>query len=494
MGKFVLIVVSFASRLMLILVFAAALGITVQASYAQSNNNDDDNTTTNEQVTLSEDLANNPLAQDILKKIEQTKKWIAELEERNYEQLEKQRDLEEKRQQSLAKLNQDLKEWENLWDYYSPKNSYERFVDKIPDSQVQEVFWDQFEFKEQKVKAGRDALKKVIADGGSLPAARQAYLAAAETKRIELIEANSQFNVRHNLAYYNQQVLFDRHGQFVDSPVTGEQLRKYYEDFRTNPSYLDANPDDELSWDEMRKTNQNTECREGQIVVHRFHADDHVCVTMETAEMWIRHGMGEITGDTVGDNTRDAQSVNPLTRCDEEFVVVYSNETEKYSCVLEDTANKWADQGIAEFPNPEEYIMKSIERKETLLEVEEVNHEIREIQNDLEGEKITLKKQYDLKYDELFSESKYAEKNAVQDYDKDSDASKKELGRMINSIREKYESDKEDALNDKIKDMKKLERDFKRKMIQFAQNYDDHPYIQVIQNSGHIEYEAVARE
>ncbi len=492
MSKFSLIVVSFASGLMTILVFAVALCITVQTSYAQTNNNED--VTVNEQVTLSEDLANNPLAQDILRKIEQTKKWIAEIEERNYEQLEKQRELEEKRQQSLAKLNQDLKEWESLWDYYSPRNSYERFVDKILDSQVQEVFWDQFEFKEQKVKAGRDAFKQTLDDGGSRRDALQAYLVAAETKRIELIEANSQFNVRHNLAYYNQQILFDRQGQFVDSPVTGEQLRKYYEDFRTNPAYLDANPDDETSWEDMRRTNQNTDCREGQIVVHRFHADDYVCVTMETAEMWIRHGMGEITGDSADVNTRDTQSVTPLTRCDDEFSVVYSNKTEKYSCVLEDTANKWVGQGIAEFPNPEEYIMKSIERKETLLEVEEINQQIREIQNEFEDEKIALKKQYDIKYDELLSKSKEAEKTAIKDYNKDLDASKKELSKMINTIRNQYESDKEDTLKDKIKDTKKLEREHKSKMMQFAQNYDDHPYIQVIQNSGNTGYQAVARE
>ncbi|NNL58309.1 MAG: hypothetical protein HKP31_02435, partial [Nitrosopumilus sp.] len=65
------------SRLMVILVFAVALNIMLQTSYGQTNN---DGTTVNDQVTLSEDLASNPLAQDILKKIEQTKKWIAELE------------------------------------------------------------------------------------------------------------------------------------------------------------------------------------------------------------------------------------------------------------------------------------------------------------------------------------------------------------------------------------------------------------------------------
>ena len=492
MSKFVPIVVSITSGLIPILVFAVVSGIIIQTSYAQTNNNED--VTANEQVTLSDDLANNPLAQDILRKIEETKKWIVELEQRNYEQLEKQRELEEKRQQSLVKLNQDLKEWEDLWDYYSPRNSYERFVDKIPDSQVQEVFWDQFEFKEQKVKAGRDALKKVIASGGSLHDARQAYLNAAETKRIELIEANSQFNIQHNLAYYNQQILFDREGQFVDSPVTGEQLRKYYEDFRTNPSYLEANPDDIASWEEFGRTDQDTKCRDGQIVVHRFHADDYVCVTMETAEMWIRNGMGEITGDSKENNTRDKQSVTPLTRCDDGFSVVYNNETEKYSCILEDTADKWIKQGTAEFPNPEEYIMKSIERKETLLEIEEINQQIREIQNELEDEKITLKKQYNTKYDELLSKSKETEKQLIKKYKKDSDASKEELSEMVNSIRNQYESDKEDILKKKIKDAKKLEIEHESEMVRFAQSYDENPYIQIILKSDKTGYEAITRE
>ena len=203
---------------------------------------------------------------------------------------------------------------------------------------------------------------------------------------------------------------------------------------------------------------------------------------------------GEITGDSAGVSSRDVQSVTPLTRCDDGFVAVYSNETEKYSCVLEDTADKWVEQGIAEFPNSEEYIMKSIERKETLLEIEEVNQEIRKIQNELEDEKIILKKQYDAKYDELLSESKEAEKIAIKHYNENSNGSKEELSKMINSIREKYESDKEDVLKDKIKDTKKLEREHKNKMIQFAQDYDEHHYIQVIQNSGKTGYEAVARE
>ena len=472
-----------------IVIFSFVFVVVTQSSYAQTINDGD--VDIHDQSTLSGDLANNPVAQDILKKIEQTKKWIADLEKRNYEQLEKQQELEEKRAASLKKLNEDLKEWENLWDYYSPENSFERFVETIPDSQVQDVFWDQFEFKEQKVKAGRDALKKVIASGGSLESARQAYLTAAETKRIELIEANSQFNVKHKLAYYNQQILFNRDGQFVDSPITGEQLRKYYEDFRTNPAYLEANPNDETSWEELGQTNQNTECREGHIVVHRFHARDYVCVTLETAEIWIRHGMGEITGDSKNFVSVGEESVTPITRCGDGFIVVYTYETEKYSCVSETTANLWAEQEIAEFPDVEEYIVKSIEKKEYDLEIEEINYQLQGIVEELEDEKINLKKEYDDKYDDLLSESKQAEKDLVVKYNESDDLSDEDFSEMINSIREEYESDKEKILRDKILDTKKLEKKYDRKMIDIAENYDDHPYIEVIP-SGKF-YEAVIR-
>ena len=65
---------------------------------------------------------------------------------------------------------------------------------------------------------------------------------------------------------------------------------------------------------------------------------------------------------------------------------------------------------------------------------------------------------------------------------------------MINSIRNQYESDKEDILKDKIKDTKKLEREYRSEMIQFAQSYDENPYIQIILKSGKTGYEAITRE
>ena len=73
----------------------------LQASYAQLDSEG--------QITLSGDLLNDPIAQDILKKIEQTKKMIAELEEKEFEQNQAQENLQKMRDLSVERLNQDLK-------------------------------------------------------------------------------------------------------------------------------------------------------------------------------------------------------------------------------------------------------------------------------------------------------------------------------------------------------------------------------------------------
>ena len=467
------------------IIYACLFGlmvISVNYSFAQSE--------TSEQVTLSGNLANNPVAQDILKKIEQTKKWIKELEEKNYEALEAKKELEAKRAQALEKLNQDLNEWEALWEYYSPKNSFSRFVDKVKEPQVKEVFWDQFEFQQIKVDAGRDALKKVLANGGSLKEARQAYHKAAETKRIELIEVNSIFNVKHNLAYYNQQIMFNKEGQFIETPITGEQLRKYYEDYRTNPVYLQANPDDTISWEDLGKTTPNTECRKGSVVVYRFHANDYVCISMPTAEMWIRHGMGEITGNSTAS---DVDSVTPLTKCDEGLTVVYALESGKYSCVLQETADSWIAQGIAESHDPQSYILDKIQDKDVSAIIQEINQKLEEFDDDLALKQAELKDVYDKKYADALKQSKNDEKSAIKDQSERSGMTIEDLSTKIMQIRKEYDSTQENILQEKIEALKILDDVHKENVKKFADTYEFDPYVKIVWNSELSKYDAVKK-
>ena len=474
-------------RFTLLVLFVLSASLVIQTAYSQSDND----VPTSDQITLSKDLANNPVAQDILKKIEQTKKWIKELEDRKYEELKAKAELESKRAQALEKLNQDLKEWEALWEYYSPRNSFSRFVDTVQDTPVKEVFWDQFEFHQMKVDAGREALKIVVANGGSLSEARQAYHLAAETKRIELIEANSIFNVNHNLAYYNQQILFNKNGQFIDTPITGEQLRKYYEDYRTNPAYLKANPDDVVSWEDFGKTTPDTECRKGSVVVYRYHASDYVCVSMNTAEMWIRHGMGEISGQSSSKSTE--KSVTPLTKCDEGLVVVYALESGKYSCVLQETADSWLTKGIAEKHDPESYILDQIKDKDVSLTIIEVNQKIQRFYDDLAIKQAELKTQFDKKYDDALLQSKLDEKRAIKEQSERPNMSKEELSNKIIQIRKQYDSTKDSIIQEKLDALKELDKATDKNLEEFAQTYELDPYVKVVWNSLFSKYEAVKK-
>lgn len=437
------------------------------------------------------DIAGNPLAQEILQKIEQTKEWIAELEQRDYERLQEQEELEQKRQQTLAKLGQDLEEWEELWEYYAPRNSFGRFVEKVPDFRVQEVFWDQFGFKEKRVEAGRDAFKRTVAGGGTIQDALQAYMAAAETRRIELIEANSQFNVRQGLAYYGQQALFDEEGGFVGSAPADKQLGKYFEDYATNPAYLAANPDDRSAL-EVGRTDQDTQCRDGHTVVHRFHAGDFVCTTMGTAEMWIGLGMGEIAGQSAGGDPHK-ELVNPLTRCEEGFSLILNVGTGKYSCLMAGTASSWIAQGIARTPDPEEFIRDSIEKKEAHRTAAKINEEILEKLDELDSERGALREEYGERIAEAVGHARAGERELAGHYSSGDAMSAEEISAKILQIREGLEDEKKRIQRDQAREMRGLEMQYQEELEAMASGYGAEPRIEMIKH-GNLWYEAVVME
>lgn len=265
-----------------ILVFGVATNYNFQLTYAQT----DDTVYRSDQTTLSEDLENDPVAQDILKKIEQTKKWIEELEKKNYEMLESQRELNEIRERALISLQEDLKKWEAVWEEYSPRNAYAKFVEKKPEF-IQGVFWDQFDFTESKSKAGIDAFNEVRYNGGTFLEARQAYFLAAETRYIELIEVNSDYNVKNNLSSIKLQTFFDDTGQFIRTPDNREALKKQFQDYRTNPAYLKANPD-------YVEYSPIDECRKGYVLIYLVQKFDSICMPISTAQLYVDYNMGHV--------------------------------------------------------------------------------------------------------------------------------------------------------------------------------------------------------
>ncbi|MFB5620825.1 MAG: hypothetical protein ACE5RC_06825 [Nitrosopumilus sp.] len=388
---------------------------------------------TSEQITISENLENNPVAQDILKKIEKSKRWIAQLEQRNFEALEKQKELEEKRAEALQILEGKLKKWEELWEYYTFDKMLERALENSPAKDSDTIYDHPLKFTASKINAGRDALHKAILEGGGPEEAREAFVNAAKMTREEMLAANSIYNVLSGNAYYNQQILFSSDGNFEDS-ISGEQLRKYYQDYRTNPAYLKANPFDKISWEDLGKNDPNTECRQGQVLVYRTHADDYVCTTEHTAEMWVRHNMGNVVTDTF------LETKDPID-------------------------------------------VKKFQQDRIFEKIKNLNFKIESMQKHYDEKILDTKTKYDSLFADVKSEQNEEEKRVIEKFNNGGGMSKETFSQQITDIREKYEQLKNTLESEKEHVLQILEEQHQSSIDTFVNTYRSDSEVQIMWNS-----------
>ncbi|MDH3314040.1 MAG: hypothetical protein OEM28_13000 [Nitrosopumilus sp.] len=446
----------------------------IQASYAQTQLDSE------KQITFSDNLLNDPAAQDILKKIEQTKKMITELEEKEYEKNQARENLEKMREMSVKSLNQKLSEWERLWEKHSSRNAFDSFVNKKPEY-VQGVFWDQFEFKEKKINEGRIAMNQVLTNGGSMQDARDAYHKAASTKKIELIEMNAQFNVKHNLAYYGQQQLFNSTGQFHPSPTSEQNIAQYYTDYRLDPTYLLANPDDGYSATHGSQED-DAECRFGYTLVHRSNQNDYVCIGELTAQIWERYGMGEIVNKielSVDENSR-VQNVptNPGTECIEGYSVLYNIPTSEYRCVSDSTAKKWTSDGTGEVHDLLRYILGKDQYKVLLDKIYEINQEILRINEEHNVKIKKLESRYETNIEDEDTTAKQKMRKIINEYNSEK-TTKEDVTKRISEIRDENDLVKEKLLKEKIDAVNRLESELREKILKTVKGYENNPGINV---------------
>lgn len=142
-----------------------------------------------EQTTLSGDLLKDPMALEILQKIEESKRKIAKLEQQNFDNLQAQKFLEERRGMALERLNQSLILWEEKWHEFSPYIAYQKFIDKMPSS-VQGIYAKQFEFTEAKHELGITAKTHALDNGMTSQKALEKFNDAAKSTVEEINSYN----------------------------------------------------------------------------------------------------------------------------------------------------------------------------------------------------------------------------------------------------------------------------------------------------------------
>lgn len=426
-----------------------------------------------EPVELSGDLLNDPIAQDILKKIEQTRKMIEELEQKEYEKNQAKENLELMRNMSIEILNKKLVEWERVWEKYSSKNTFERAVDK-KQSFVHGVFWDQFQFQEQRANAGKTAMNNVLTNGGTVKDAKNAYHDAASIQRVEIVEMNAQFNVKHNLASYAEQQIFNSTGKIHQSPITQKHLTSFYSDYREHPSYILANYDDEG----ISEIGSDTSCEEGFVLVSRVVSGNQSCVAENLAKKWADD---RVPGIVISNTSPQPIQIktNPGTSCEEGYQIVYHIAADEYQCVTEFDAKNMIDSRIAENHTLVEYIHNKDNQKIVADNIYEINQKIFKSQSEYDFKRNMLESKHVTQIENVELLAKQKMQEVIKGYKEGEDITKEKVSQLISEIRIALNQNKEKINKEKLIELENLELELKESIQTIVKGYENNDKINV---------------
>lgn len=163
-------------------------------------------------IKATDQIKKNPAQMQILKKIELSKKILAEMQKEKNVQTEKALKIAEARKEAKARLNEEVTRMNAEYDQYTPKNAFTKFVSKKP-AETQGVYWAMFNYQQEKVKSAKDARDQVLAHGGTTQEALDAYHKASAVNRVKVIELNKEYNVKYGGADASIQQAFDRNGK-----------------------------------------------------------------------------------------------------------------------------------------------------------------------------------------------------------------------------------------------------------------------------------------
>lgn len=163
-------------------------------------------------LKATDQIKNNPTLMHMLKKIELSKKILAEMQEQKNHQDKNAQKVQELRKMVQVKLDEKLNRMSQDNESFTPQNAFARFVAKKP-SELQNVYWSMFNYQQEKIKSAKDARDAILAGGGKSQDAWSAYHKNAATSRIKVIELNKDYNIRYANANVDIQNAFDVKGK-----------------------------------------------------------------------------------------------------------------------------------------------------------------------------------------------------------------------------------------------------------------------------------------
>ncbi|MGY5149855.1 MAG: hypothetical protein ACW9W3_07305 [Candidatus Nitrosopumilus sp. bin_68KS] len=158
------------------------------------------------------DELNNSVSQDILAKIEFSKKQFLMAKETENKRNAQQKLIDEQRNIAQESLKQEIKRMEKSYQEFTPRNAFAKYVSNL-NATNHEIFWDQFDYLQVKISLARDARDSVLTNGGTFSEAMKQYVQFAKMPKIEMQNIVRELNIKHNLAQEDIQSNFDINGK-----------------------------------------------------------------------------------------------------------------------------------------------------------------------------------------------------------------------------------------------------------------------------------------
>ena len=165
-----------------------------------------------DEIKATDQIKKNPAMMEMLKKIELSKKILAQMQEKKTIDNTKSQQMQELRNKLKADLAQEINRMSKDFEEYNPQNSFARFVAKKP-AQVQPIYQDMFSYHQDKVNVAKSERDKILSSGGKTKDAWDAYHKFSATNRVKLIQLNKDLSVKYSSADIAIQDTFDEKGK-----------------------------------------------------------------------------------------------------------------------------------------------------------------------------------------------------------------------------------------------------------------------------------------
>ena len=180
------------------------MSISLSQSYAQ--------TDTKFTKSTGDDIKNNPITKNILKNIEIARKQFASMTEKEKQNANQQKLINDQRKAAQTSLQDAISKMNAKYAEFTPQNAFAKYVSGV-NATHQAIYWDQFEYFNTKITLAKNARDAILKKGGTHFDAMSEYSRYAKMSKIEMLSVIKDLNIKHSFTDKETQSYFDANGK-----------------------------------------------------------------------------------------------------------------------------------------------------------------------------------------------------------------------------------------------------------------------------------------